>query len=176
LRNQKTATGVEKFYQLPIERLSCLITSNTPVESLRIQLLTQGTSAFLSFDTKKVIDCRKNRIVERTQPLRNFTKRSRAGYTNKYRFNWICMKLPNSTKKWKMRATLFTTKIMSLIKRKMKYQDFRLGKVKDHNMSSSYKKCSWYCRQKVASQSKMRVRIHNNVRLNAETLFGSKHL
>jgi hypothetical protein len=86
------------------------------------------------------------------------------------------MELPNRTKKWKMRATLFTTKIMSLIKRKMKYQDCRLGKVRDHNMSSSYKKCSRYCRQKVASQSVMRVRIHNNVRLNTETLFGSEHL
>jgi hypothetical protein len=28
----------------------------------------------------------------------------------------------------------------------------------------------------VASQSVMRVRIHNNVRLNTETLFGSEHL
>jgi hypothetical protein len=130
LRNQKTATGVENFYQLPIERLSCLITSTTPVESLRIQLLTQGRSAFLSFDTKKVIYCRKNRIVERTQPLTNFTKRSRAGYTNKYRFNWICMQLPNSTRKWKMRATLFTTKIMSLIKRKRNIRISDWGRLK----------------------------------------------
>jgi hypothetical protein len=36
------------------------------------------------------------------------------------------MKLPNSTMKWRTRATLFTTKIMSLIKRKMRLQDFRL--------------------------------------------------
>jgi hypothetical protein len=42
------------------------------------------------------------------------------------------MKLPNSTKKWRTRATLFTTKIMSLIKRKMRFQDFRLDKIRDH--------------------------------------------
>jgi hypothetical protein len=32
------------------------------------------------------------------------------------------MELPNRTKKWKMRATLFTTKIMSLIKRNSGFQ------------------------------------------------------
>jgi hypothetical protein len=36
-----------------LERLSLFITSTTPVESLRIQLLSQGTSAFLSLDTQK---------------------------------------------------------------------------------------------------------------------------
>jgi hypothetical protein len=30
------------------------------------------------------------------------------------------------------RATLYTTKIMGLIKRKMRFQDFRLGKIGDH--------------------------------------------
>jgi hypothetical protein len=35
-----------------LERLSLIITSTTPVESLRNQLLTQGTSAFLSLDTQ----------------------------------------------------------------------------------------------------------------------------
>jgi hypothetical protein len=39
-----------------LERLSCFITFTTPVESLRMQLLTQGTSVFLSFDTPKVIN------------------------------------------------------------------------------------------------------------------------
>jgi hypothetical protein len=42
------------------------------------------------------------------------------------------MKLQNRTKKWKTRTTLFTTKIVSLIKRKMRFQDFRLGKIGDH--------------------------------------------
>jgi len=42
------------------------------------------------------------------------------------------MKLPNHTKKWKMRATPFTTQIMSIIKRKMRIQDFILGKIGDH--------------------------------------------
>jgi hypothetical protein len=42
------------------------------------------------------------------------------------------MKLPNSSKKEKTRPTLFTTKIMDLIKRKMRFQDFRLGKIGDH--------------------------------------------
>jgi hypothetical protein len=32
------------------------------------------------------------------------------------------MKLPNSTKKWEMRATLNTIIIMSLIKREMKFR------------------------------------------------------
>jgi hypothetical protein len=35
------------------------------------------------------------------------------------------MKLPNHTKKWKMRATTFTTQIMRI-------QDFILGKIGDH--------------------------------------------
>jgi hypothetical protein len=43
------------------------------------------------------------------------------------------MKLPNHTKKWEMRATLNNAfKIMSLIKREMKFQDIRLGKIGDH--------------------------------------------
>jgi hypothetical protein len=63
-----------------LERVSCFIASSTPVESFRIQLLTQGTSAFLSFNTLRSLP-RKNSFVERTQPLRNFSKRSRAGCT-----------------------------------------------------------------------------------------------
>jgi hypothetical protein len=39
------------------------------------------------------------------------------------------MKLPNSTKKREMRATLNTFKIMSLIKREMKFQNIRLGRL-----------------------------------------------
>jgi hypothetical protein len=42
------------------------------------------------------------------------------------------MKLPNSTKKWETGATLNTFKIMSLIKREMKFQNIRLGKIGDH--------------------------------------------
>jgi hypothetical protein len=42
------------------------------------------------------------------------------------------MKLPNSTKKWETRTTLNTIKIMSLIKREMKFQDVRMGKFGDH--------------------------------------------
>jgi hypothetical protein len=42
------------------------------------------------------------------------------------------MKLPNSTKKWETRTTLNAIKIMSLIKREMKFEDVRLGKTGDH--------------------------------------------
>jgi hypothetical protein len=42
------------------------------------------------------------------------------------------MKLPNCTKKRETRATLYTFKIMSLIKREMKLQNNRLGKIGDH--------------------------------------------
>jgi hypothetical protein len=38
---------------LDLERLSLFLTSTTPVESLRVQLLSQGTSAFLSLDTQR---------------------------------------------------------------------------------------------------------------------------
>jgi hypothetical protein len=67
-----------------LKRLSLFITSTTPVESLRIQLLTQGTSAFFEFRHPKVIDCRKHSFEERTQPLRNFSKKSRAGCSRMY--------------------------------------------------------------------------------------------
>jgi hypothetical protein len=53
LRNQKTATEVGKLYQFQISNHELFITSNTPVESLRIQLVSQGTSAFLSLDTQR---------------------------------------------------------------------------------------------------------------------------
>jgi hypothetical protein len=36
-----------------LEPLRLFITSNTPVESLRIQLVSQGTSAFLGLDTQR---------------------------------------------------------------------------------------------------------------------------
>jgi hypothetical protein len=64
----------------------------------------------------KDIDHRNHSFEERTQPLRNFSKRSRAGCIIKSQFNWVFMKLPNSTKKWEIRTTLNTIKIMSLIK------------------------------------------------------------
>jgi hypothetical protein len=67
-----------------LERLSCFITSTILAKLLKIQLLTQGTLLIL---TPKVIDCRKNSFVERTQPFGNFSKRNRAGCTNKSRFN-----------------------------------------------------------------------------------------
>jgi hypothetical protein len=38
---------------LDLEQLGLFITSTTPVESLRIQLLSQGTSAFFSLDTQR---------------------------------------------------------------------------------------------------------------------------
>jgi hypothetical protein len=41
------------------------------------------------------------------------------------------MKLPNSVKKRETRATLNTFKIMSLIKREMKFQNIRLCKIGD---------------------------------------------
>jgi hypothetical protein len=55
---------------------------------------------------------------KRTQPLRNISQRSRAGYTDNSTFNWVFMKIPNNTKKQEMKATLNTSKIMSLIKKK----------------------------------------------------------
>jgi hypothetical protein len=99
-----------------LKRLSLFITSTTPVESLRIQLLSQGTSAFLSLDTKRSLTVGKHSFEERTQPLRNISQRSRAGCTDESRFNWVFMKLPKSTKKQETRGTLNTFKIMSLIK------------------------------------------------------------
>jgi len=111
-----------------LERLRLFITSTTPVESLRIQLLLQGIFAFLSLDTHS--------FEERTQPLRNIRQRSRAGCRDKSRFNWVFMKLPNSTKKQETRATLNTFKIMSLIKREMKFQNIRLGTIGDHTCTN----------------------------------------
>jgi hypothetical protein len=91
-----------------LERLRLFITSTMPVESLRIQLLSPGTSAFFEFRHPKVIDCRKHSFEERTQPLRSISQRSGAGCTDKSRFYWDFMKPPNSTKKRKTRATLNT--------------------------------------------------------------------
>jgi hypothetical protein len=42
------------------------------------------------------------------------------------------MKLPNCTKKRETRATFYTLKIMSLIKREMKFRNIKLGKIGDH--------------------------------------------
>jgi hypothetical protein len=118
-----------------LERLSLFITSTTPVESLRVienpTTITRNICLF-EFRHPQVIDRRKHSFEERTQPLRNISQRSRAGCTDKSRFNWVFMELPNSTKKWETRATLNTCKIMSLIKREMKSQDIRLGKIGDH--------------------------------------------
>ncbi len=85
---------------------------------------------FFEFRHPKVIDCRKHSFKERTQPLRNISQRSRAGCTDKSRFSWVFMKLPNCRKKREMRANTF--KIMSLIKTEMKFQNIRLGKIGDH--------------------------------------------
>ncbi len=42
------------------------------------------------------------------------------------------MKLLNNTKKWETRTTLNTFKIMCLIKREMKFQNIKLGKIGDY--------------------------------------------
>jgi hypothetical protein len=42
------------------------------------------------------------------------------------------MKLPNCTKKRETRATLYTFKIMSIIKREMRLKNNRLSKIGDH--------------------------------------------
>jgi hypothetical protein len=42
------------------------------------------------------------------------------------------MKLPNRTKKQDMRATINTFKIVSLIKREMKFQNIKLGMIGNH--------------------------------------------
>ena len=118
-----------------LERLRLFITSTTPVESLRISenptTITRNICLF-EFRHPEVIDHRKHIFEERIQPLRNISQRSRAGCTDKSRFNWVLMKLPNGIKKREMRATLKTFKIMSLIKREMKFQNIRLGKIGDH--------------------------------------------
>jgi hypothetical protein len=103
-----------------LERFRLFITSTTPVESLRIQLLSQGTSAFLSLDTQRSLTVGNIALKKEHKPLRNISQRTRAGYTDKSRFNWNFMKLPNCTKKRETRATLNTFKIMSLIKREMR--------------------------------------------------------
>jgi hypothetical protein len=97
-----------------LERLSLIITSTTPVESLRIQLLTQGTSAFLSLDTQRSLTTGNIALKKELSHLETSIKRCRAGCTKKSRFNPISMKLPNSTKKQETKATLYTIKIMSL--------------------------------------------------------------
>jgi hypothetical protein len=93
-----------------LERLSLFIISTPPAESLRIQL-TQGTSAFFKFRHPKVINCRKHSFEDRTQPFRNLSMRSKAGCTNDSSFNWVFMKLPDSTKKQETRARLNTIKL-----------------------------------------------------------------
>jgi hypothetical protein len=83
-----------------LERLRLFITI-TPVESLRIQQLSQGTSAFLSLDTQRSLTVGNIALKKEHKPLRNIRqKSSRAGCTDKSRFNWGFMKLPNRTKKW----------------------------------------------------------------------------
>jgi hypothetical protein len=109
-----------------LKRLSLFITSTTPVESLRIienpTTITRNICLF-EFRHPEVIDHRKHSFEERTQPLRNISQRDRAGCTDKSRFNWVFMELPNSTKKRETRATLNTFQIMSLIKGEMKFPD-----------------------------------------------------
>jgi hypothetical protein len=122
---------VEKSKDCYMSGEALFITSTTPVVIENSTTNTRNICLF-EFRHPKAIDCRKHSFGERTWPLRKFSKRNRAGCTNKSRFNWIFMKLPNGTKKWETKATLYTTKIMSLIKRKMRFQDIRLGKIGDH--------------------------------------------
>jgi hypothetical protein len=70
--------------------------------------------------TSKIIDHRKHRLEEITEPLKNIRQRRRAGYTDITKFNRIFMKLAKCTKKGETRATLNTFKITSLFKREMK--------------------------------------------------------
>jgi hypothetical protein len=49
------------------------------------------------------------------------------------------MKLPKSTKKLKTCATLFITNFMNLIKRKTRFQDFKLGKIRAKTSKSTHK-------------------------------------
>jgi hypothetical protein len=65
------------------------------------------------------------------------------------------MKLPNYTKKRETKATLYTFKIMSLIKREMKLQNNRLGQIGDHISTN------------------MRIKLRENIR-NIK-LFTNKH-
>ncbi len=117
---------------LDLQRLRSYITSTTPIESLTIQRLSQRNICFFELKHPKVIDSKKCSFEEKTQPFRNIGQRTKAGCTNKSKFNWIFIKLPNCTKKQETRATLYTLKIMSLVKKKMKFRNIRLGKIGDH--------------------------------------------
>jgi hypothetical protein len=86
-----------------LERLRLFITATTPVESLRIQLPSQGTSAFLSLDTQTSLTVGNIALKKEHSHLRNIRQRSRAGCTDKSRFNWVFMEVPNRTKKREMR-------------------------------------------------------------------------
>jgi hypothetical protein len=114
-----------------LKQLRLFITSTTPIVIENPTTITRNI-CFFEFRHPKVIDRRKHSFEERTQPLRNISQRSRARCTDKSRFNWVFMKLPNHTKKRETRATLNTFKIMSLVKREMKFQNIRLGKIGDH--------------------------------------------
>jgi hypothetical protein len=103
-----------------LERLRLFITSTNRV--IENPTTITRNICFFEFRDPKIIDCRRHSFEERTQPLRNISQRRRAGCTDKSRFNWTFMKLPNRTKKRETRATLHTFKIMSLIKREMKIQ------------------------------------------------------
>jgi hypothetical protein len=105
-----------KLYQLLISKSKFIYYLHHSCRVIENPTTNKRNFCLFEFRHPKVIDCRKHSFEERTQPLRNFSKRSRAGGTNKSRFNRIFMKLPNSIKKWEMKATLYTIKIMSLIK------------------------------------------------------------
>jgi hypothetical protein len=71
---------VEKLYQLSVSKdLSYFITSTTPVESLRIRLLTQGTLAFLSFATQRLLTVGKTALQKELSHLETSTREVELG-------------------------------------------------------------------------------------------------
>jgi hypothetical protein len=129
LRNQKTATEVGSFINFRSRKIKFIYYLHHSYRVIENPTTITRNICLFEFRHPKVIDRRKHSFEERTQPLRNISQRSRAGCTDKSRFNWVFMKLQNHRKKWEMRATLNTFKSMSLIKREMKFQNIRLGKL-----------------------------------------------
>jgi hypothetical protein len=81
LRNQKDCNRSGEALSISdLKQLRLFITSTTPVESLRIQLLSQGTSAFLSLDTQRSLTIGNIALKKEHSHI---SQRTRAGCTDK---------------------------------------------------------------------------------------------
>jgi len=72
----------------------------------------------------KVIDHRKNSFIERTQPLRNFSKRTRAGCTNKSKFNGFLWNFQTAQRNGGQGPHFSPLKLWALLKERW---DFRIS-------------------------------------------------